>query len=175
MEEWQFKEIMDLSQLKWIKNVKHQGKNNDWAYNDLNEMSIPEAKIFCLSWRSCKDIPNAQEPYKGDLMLLLQRARVSHIIEFLDNKVHDDERNEWSIYRRVKALWMPPEKLDWTKLPHQKDIFGFDYLVGDGKAHSLASVNKMHQFHQHWDHKGGLSAFQKHLDKILSEIMLTSE
>jgi hypothetical protein len=166
---------MDLSQLKWIKNVKHQEKDKNWAYDRAYEMPIPEAKIFRLHWRSYEDKANAQKPCKGNLMLLIQKAKVTHIVEFLDNKVYVNHQNEWDIYRIVQAVRMPPEGIDWEKLPHQSHVFGFDYLVGDGKAHSLASANKMHQFHQHWDHKGGLSAFQKHLDKILSEIMLTSE
>jgi hypothetical protein len=171
----QLKQIMDLSQLKWIKNVNYQNKNKHWAYNKLDEMSIPEAKIFCLNWQGYKDKLNAQQPFKGDLMLLLQRAKVTHVVEFLDDEVYENDQPEWGIYRIVKALWMPPKNLDWKKFPHQRFVFGFNHLVGDGKAHCLASANKMPQFHQYWDHEGGLSTFQKHLDKILSEIILTSE
>ena len=49
---------MDLSKLSWIKNVKHQGSDNLWAYDKPNYMVIPEAKIFRLNWRDAKtDIP----------------------------------------------------------------------------------------------------------------------
>ena len=40
---------MDLSELKWLKNVK---PDQGWAYERLNEMSIPEARIFRLHWKN---------------------------------------------------------------------------------------------------------------------------
>ena len=160
---------MDLTQLKWIKNVKHKGDDRYWAY-EPKYMSIPEAKIFCLNWRSHKDKDNAQKPCKGDLMLLLQKAKVTHIVEFLDNDIYGGDRDEWGIYRIVKALWIPPEKFAWENLPHQREFFGFNYVVGDGHAHSLADSNKMRQFHEHWDLQGGLQAFQNHVHDILRKI-----
>ncbi|MEH2440477.1 hypothetical protein [Nostoc sp.] len=157
--------VMDLSKLSWIKNVKHQGKDKPWAY-ERPFMQIPEARIFCLNWRwpDPKDKTHAQKPLKDDLMLLLQKAKVTHLVEFVDNEVYRNDSREWGTYMVVKALWMPPENLDWKKLPHQKDFFGFDYVVGDGAAHNLAEENKMHQFHQYWDKQGGLKAFQNQLD-----------
>jgi hypothetical protein len=166
---------MDISQLKWIKNVKHQGNDKCWAYDKPNEMSIPEAKIFRLHWRSLQDEDNAQRPTKGDQMLLLQRATVTHVVEFLDDKVYKNNESEWGMYRIVQVVWMPPVGFVWENLPHQKDFFGYDYVVGDGQAHSLTSDSRMSQFHTHWDPLGGLSAFQKHLDAVFTKIMLTSE
>ena len=61
---------MDLSQLKWLKNVHN--KDVDWVYK-LNEMPIPEARVFLLHWR--KDKIDAQQPLKGDLIALVQSAR----------------------------------------------------------------------------------------------------
>ncbi len=50
---------------------------------------------------------------------------------------------------------------------HQKEFFGLDYIVGDGRPHSLADNNKMPQFHEYWNQYGGLSRFQNHvLEKI---------
>ena len=156
---------MNFTQLKWIKNVKHQGKDKDWAY-EQKYMDIPEAKIFCLNWRSREEgKANAQKPRKGDLMLLLQRAKVTHMVEFLDDNVYALDREPWGIYRVVKALWMPPEK--WENLPHQREFFGFDYIVGDGHAHSLADSNTMPQFHKYWDRRGGLRAFQKYVSNLI--------
>jgi hypothetical protein len=37
---------MDLSQLKWLKNVK---PDQGWSYDKLSEMPIPEARIFRLN------------------------------------------------------------------------------------------------------------------------------
>lgn len=162
---------MHISRLGWIKNVKHKGDEKDWAYDKLNEMSIPEAKIFRLHWRSGED--NAQQPHKGSQMLLLQRATVTHVVEFLDDQVYKNNNSEWGIYRIVQAIWMPPEKFMWENLPHQREFFGFDYVVGDGQAHSLTSASRMPQFQKHWDSLGGLSAFQKHVDVIFTKITQT--
>jgi len=53
---------MDLSQLKWLKNVK---PDQGWAYDKLDDMPIPEAKIFRLHWRSKDDRANAQQPLRS--------------------------------------------------------------------------------------------------------------
>ena len=159
--------MMNISKLKWIKNVKHQDNHQYWAY--LPEtMQIVEAKIFCLNWRDIKQKSNAQKPSKGDLMILLQRAKVTHIVEFLDDEVYDNSLDEWSIYRVVKAVWMPSKGIMWDDdRLHQKEFFGLDYIVGDGHAHSLADNNKMPQFHEYWNQYGGLSGFKNHvLEKI---------
>ncbi len=74
---------MDLSKLKWIKNVKHKGDDKLWAYDKCEKMPIPEAKIFRLNWRDHSNKDNAKKPSKGDLMLLLQKAKVTHLVEFL--------------------------------------------------------------------------------------------
>jgi hypothetical protein len=158
---------MDLSQLNWLKNVKAQSSERQWAY-ELNDMSIREAKIFCLNWRSIRDIENAKKPLKGDLMLLLQQAKVTHIVEFLDHEVYKRGQSYWDLYRVVKAIWMPPDGLDWNHLPHQREIFGFDYVVGNGSAHSLVDKSKMPQFHQHWE----LPTFQNHLVEVLTQISI---
>lgn len=166
---------MNLSKLSWIKNVKHKGNNKVWAYDNPDDMVIPEAKIFRLNWRDAKNIGNAEKPHKSDLMLLLQKAKVTHVVEFIDDEVYGDDSNEWGIYRIVKALWIPPEGFDWETLPHQQKFFGFDYVVGDGAAHDLSAANRMQQFHQYWDAKGGLEAFQHHIENLLLEISSASE
>lgn len=108
-------------------------------------------------------------------MLLLQKAKVTHLVEFLDDELYGETSSEWGIYRVVKALWMPPEDLDWNKLRHQRDFFGFDYVVGDGAAHDLSAENQMQQFHQYWDAKGGLAVFQNHVGDLISEIPSATE
>lgn len=104
---------MDLIQLKWIKNVKHQVSDKKWAYkyhNNNENKPILKDENFELNWRSSRDKNNAQKPNKGDLMLLLQRAKVTHVVEFLDDKVYEYDRNEWSIHRKVKVIWISPKK-----------------------------------------------------------------
>lgn len=156
---------MDLSQLKWLKNVK---PDQGWAYDKLNEMPVPEAKIFRLNWRRDKD--NAQQPLKGDLMALVQSAKVTHIVELLDDVVYGNAEQEWGIYRVVQAVWMPPEGFDWWNLPHQKEIFGIEDLPPDGAAHDLSRTDRMYQFNQHWQDREGLKSFQQHLVAILNGI-----
>jgi hypothetical protein len=152
---------MDLSQMKWVKNVKPaQG----WAYDKISEMPIPEAKIFRLHWRDDKD--NAQKPLKGDLIALVQSAKVTHVVELLDDVVYENSEKEWGIYRIVRAIWMPPKTFDWVNLPHQRDIFGVEHLPPNGNAHDLSK----NQVSQHWQDLGGLQGFQKHLGDILSQI-----
>lgn len=165
---------MRLSNLKWIKNVRHQDNNRKWAYDKPAEMPISEAKIFCLNWRTPEHRADAEKPRKGELMLLLQNATVTHLVEFVDSDVCEKAPHEWGIYRVVKALWMPPTDFNWSKLPHQREYFGFDYVVGDGIVHDVATDGKidgkMPKFHQYWDEKGGLEAFQKHIDRLLTKI-----
>lgn len=158
---------MDLSQLKWLKNVR---TDQGWAYEKLHEMPIPEARIFRLHWRSQDDKANAQQPLKGDLVALVQSARVTHIVELLDDAVYENAEKEWGIYRVVKAVWMPSEGLDWLHLPHQKEIFGIEDLPPDGIAHDLSRADRMYQFNQYWKDLGGLQGFQQHLSKILIQI-----
>lgn len=72
--------MIDLSVLKWLKNVR---RDQSWAYR-LDEMVILEAKIFRLTWRNKV---NASKPQKGQQMLLLQKAKVTHVVEFIDKKL----------------------------------------------------------------------------------------
>jgi hypothetical protein len=79
--------LIDLSKFKWTKNVKW---DEDWAYEPHRgrpgSMAIPEARIFCLEWK-LNSQENAKKPHKGELILLHQRAKVTHIAEFLDLKL----------------------------------------------------------------------------------------
>jgi hypothetical protein len=112
-----------------LKNVK---PDQGWAYDKPDEMPIPEARIFRLHWRSRNDKVNAQQPLKGDLIALVQLARVTHIVEILDDTVYENTEAEWSIYRVVRAFWMPAKGFDWWNLPHQKDVFGVEHLPQNG-------------------------------------------
>jgi hypothetical protein len=158
---------MDLSRLKWLKNVK---PDQGWAYDELSEMSIPEAKTFRLHWRSQDDETNAQQPLKDDLIALVQLARVTHVVELIDDVVYKNSEKEWGIYRVVKAVWMPPDQLDWWNLPHQREVFGIEDLPPDGAVHDLSRADRMYQFNQHWRDLGGLQGFQQHLGNILAQI-----
>lgn len=161
---------MDLSRLKWTKNIK---PDYGWAYQPERgtriAMEFPEAKIFGLNWKT-KDKGNAGKPKEGDLILLHQQAKVTHIAKFLDNELYDTGDTNWGIYRIVRAVWIPPLGKDWATLPHQDEMFGFDVFIMDGLAHNLDTPDKMSKFHEHWSSRGGLAAFQNHLVTKLANI-----
>ncbi|MGB5961960.1 MAG: hypothetical protein WBG73_14930 [Coleofasciculaceae cyanobacterium] len=162
---------MDLSRLKWTKNIRpYQG----WAYKPERgtpiAMELPEAKIFGLTWKT-KAKGNAGRPQEGDLILLHQQARVTHIAEFLDNKLYKNTSEpEWGIYRVVRAVWMPPLDKDWYTLPHQDEIFGFNVSIWNGLARNLDAPGTRSKFYEHWTNRGGLVGFQNHLVTQLSQI-----
>jgi hypothetical protein len=162
---------VDLSRLKWTKNIKPE---QGWAYKPERgtpiAMELPEAKIFGLTWANTRR-GNAVEPKQGDLILLHQHAKVTHIAEFLDNNLYDNiSEPDWGIYRVVRAVWTPPSGKDWATLPHQDEMFGFDVFIMDGLAHNLDTPGRMPKFHQHWSSQGGLAAFQRHLATELNQI-----
>lgn len=65
---------MDLTELKWTKNVNHQGNDKYWAYQNID----PDSNIFPLNWKK-KQANNALKPEKSDLILLRQRGKVTHM------------------------------------------------------------------------------------------------
>jgi len=151
--------FMDFSKVKWLKNIRPE---TGWAYQSKTDIQMPEAKIFQLHWRLKSD-PSLNAPQKGDLMALVQNARLTHVVEVLDKNVYGTD-DDWAAYRVVQAAWVPSTDFDWSTLPHQKKVFG------DGSAHSLEHPDKMDQFNQHWKDKGGLKGFQEHLAHVLSDI-----
>lgn len=156
---------MDFSKVKWLKNIRPE---TGWAYQSKTDIQMPEAKIFQLHWRLKSD-PSLNAPQKGDLMALVQNARLTHVVEVLDKNVYGTD-DDWAAYRVVQAAWVPSTDFDWSTLPHQKKVFGVEYLPPDGSAHSLEHPDKMDQFNQHWKDKGGLKGFQEHLAHVLSDI-----
>ena len=167
----QARRMLDLSRLKWTKNIKDP--YGRWAYEPYLgapvAMELPEARIFGLAWKSKDDWSNAEKPQKGDLILLHQKARVTHIVEVLDNKVYERNNPDWGIYRVVQAVWIPPLGKDWATIPHHNEMFGFDVFIMDGLAHNLDAPGEMPKFHERWDQEGGLIAFKEHLVTKLDE------
>ncbi len=156
---------MDFSKVKWLKNIT---PGPGWAYQSTTDIQMPEAKIFQLSWKLKSD-PSLSAPQKGDLMTLVQHARMTHIVEVLDNTVYGNG-DEWASYRVVQAVWMPSTDLDWNSLPHQRKIFGVEHLPQDGFAHSLDQPDRMERFNQYWGDKDGLEGFQKRLAHVIIDI-----
>lgn len=148
----------DLSKILFIKNVRDPGGN--WAYtlNLIQRMNGSfEGRIFELFWLPSSK--GAKAASKGDLMLLNQQAKITHIVEMLDDDVRE---NSVGYFRWVRVVWMPEEP-DWSKLPHQREVIGFEPpTIGGGTAYSLANLSK---FQETWN---SLEAFQQHVFQVLT-------
>lgn len=153
---------IDLSNLKWTKNVNHPDPNIDWAYSH-NEIRYPFlVPEFNLHWRKEQE-ENAKKPKKGDLILVRQKTKVTHLVKVIDNHPEHTPNGDYSIYRRVQLLWMAQEP--WAATPHQNDIFGFDAdFPRNGKAIDLDNIDDLTE---HFIALGGKTAFQEHIAQKL--------
>ncbi|MHC5763707.1 hypothetical protein, partial [Nostoc sp.] len=107
---------MDLTELKWTKNVNHQGDDKYWAYQNID----PDSNIFPLNWKK-EQAKNALKPEESDLILLRQRGKVTHIVKLL-NKTLDEDHGEFGISRLVEVVWIA----DYSSLlPEQDMVFGY--------------------------------------------------
>ncbi|XGV95352.1 MAG: caspase domain-containing protein [Leptolyngbya sp. BL-A-14] len=145
----------DLSELLYIKNVRDP--NGGWAYTLKHIQEVGgsvESRVFELFWLSTSK--GAKLASKGDLMILNQQAKVTHIVEMLDDEIR---KNELGYFRWVRVVWMPQEE-NWFQLPHQKEILGFEPpRFGGGTAYSFTSPN-FGKFHAAWNN---LQDFQQHV------------
>ncbi|OUC15000.1 MAG: hypothetical protein B0A82_09200 [Alkalinema sp. CACIAM 70d] len=145
------------SKILFIKNIR---RDEGWAYtfDDIQQIGgSVERRVFELFWSLAgKGVKSAS---KGDLMLLNQQARITHVVEMLDDEVRKDE---WGYFRWVRVVWMPEES-DWYKLPHQRNVLGFEPpKIGGGTAYSLVNLGK---FQETWS---SLEDFQQHVFQILT-------
>jgi hypothetical protein len=147
------------SKILFIKNVKDP--SGRWAYR-LTGVKDNQEPVFELMWRLSSH--GVSLPKTGDLMLLHQQARVTHVTEFLDEQIR---KTDFGYLRLVKVAWMPTQQ-DWYKIPHQKEILGFSPRYSDGNTHDLRSPNFL-TFRNAWER---LSDFQLHVVERLQEIDL---
>lgn len=145
----------DPAKILFMKNVKDPER---WAYS-LDRMQKSETRSFELFWR--KGSHGYQRPLPGDLMILHQLAKVTHVVEFLDDQIRETDNG---FFRWVRAVWMPEQ--NWSQLPHQKEVLGFSPNYADGNTHSLKSPN-FTTFREAWSN---LEEFQNHLVKCLTTI-----
>ncbi len=171
--------LMDLSRLKWIKVVTPPaGWTYDWAY--LPDYLIAELKkgeqiiykngltIFPLGFKDIK----AENPEINDLMALTQRSKITHIVEFLDDKPYeeyDEEGTKW-FCRYVKVVWWKPELKTWEDLPDREIVLGCDISPQQTIPYEFSSFKN---FQEEWGNKGGLEQFRAHLAEQL-KLMATS-
>lgn len=148
---------MDLAGLKWTKNVKPNDK--DWAYDNIDS----DLRIFCLHWRdSYKE--NAYKPKEGELIILRQCAKVTHIVKLLNNTLYSEgSKTDFNICRLVQVVWVTK---DWHNPPANEEVF--DCPINFPPNGKVIELEKIQDFKQQWDNQGGLSAFQKRIQKILN-------
>ena len=152
----------DSSKLLYIKNVRDL--DGGWAYTlkHIQEIGgLVESRVFELHWSPAGR--GAKLASKDDLMILNQQAKVTHVVEMLDDEVRKDESG---YFRWVRVVWMPQEK-DWYQLPHQREILGFEPpRIGGGTVYSFTSPN-FGKFHAAWNN---LQDFQKHIFQVLMKL-----
>ena len=151
----------DSSKLLYIKNVRD---SSGWAYTLKHIQSLDDSvksRVFELFWSPAGR--GAKSASKGDLMILNQQAKVTHVVEMLDDEVR---KNESGYFRWVRVVWMPQEE-DWSQLPHQREILGFEPpKIGGGTAYSFISPN-FGKFHAAWN---SLQDFQQHVFQCLTGV-----
>jgi hypothetical protein len=153
------KETMNLQSLQWTKNVRPA---EGWAYNQFKATNL-----FKLAWRD--DEANANRPERYDLILLRQHGYVTHLVKVLNRQAErDDDPNVFNIYRIVEVAW----SIDFSNPPasaRAEVIFGYpevqNYMSGDAMR-----LEELPTFKEAWDSKGGLSAFQKHVQSSLTDV-----
>lgn len=151
---------MNLTGLKWTKNVKnHNGRY--WTYKDKTEYIEPAENIFGLSWKYSQ-AENARQPQKEDLIILRQHARVTHVVQVLDNELYKDlTAKEFSFYRMVKAVWIVD---NWHNPPTYEQVFGHKiFFPRDGKVLNLENIEV---FQDSWHSKAGMIGFQAHVQNL---------
>ncbi len=156
---------IDFTRLKWTKNVNHP---EVWVYRH-NEISYPYlVPEFKLHWKKEHGAGKLQE---GDLILLRQRTKVTHLVKVLDDQIHGDPNaSGFALTRRVQVLWIAPESLHtpdahiWDNAPSQDDVFGFDVKLQSGRAIELDHIGDLNE---EFKDQGGLAAFQKRVAEKL--------
>lgn len=159
---------MNLSRLKWVKVVTPP---KDWKhYWAVSPSEIKDASDPVIHHNGLTIVPlgfkheGAEKLESGDLMALTQHAKITHIVEILDEQPY--EKGGW-FHRYVKIIWWKPE-MNWDKLPHRKKVLGFDVPIQKGVPYEFAT--SFDAFRERWGNQGGLAAFQEHVAEQLSLI-----
>ena len=128
---------------------------------------VPE---FDLHWKTEQDA-NIRRPQEGDLILLRQRTKVTHLGMTLDDQIRDAPKSPTHpLIRRVQVLWMANEPLNtldaqiWDNAPDQNDVFGFNVHLEGGSVMLLENIKVLNET---FKDQGGLPAFQKRVAEKL--------
>lgn len=106
---------------------------------------------------------NARKPKEGELILLRQNKKVTHIVKLLNNTLYDDRTgSDFSTCRLVEAVWMVDK---WNTPPEQNLVFDYALHLEGGDVMHLETLPT---FINKWGTPGGLQAFQKHVQDVLN-------
>ena len=108
---------MNLDNLKWIKYINPQG-DEVRAYEEWKLDSV-----FSLHWKA-DQINNAKQVQRSDLILLLQKGYVTHLVEVTDDSPRKVDDSEWGVVRDIRVLWVADFKHE-NHIPRQRDLFGY--------------------------------------------------
>ncbi|MEI6331676.1 MAG: hypothetical protein ACOYN8_12230 [Pseudanabaena sp.] len=157
---------IDLSRLKWTKNVDNP---DVWVYRH-NEISYPYlVPEFKLHWAKGEKA-NCGKPDIGDIILLRQQTKVTHLVMPLDDQIGNVSNPTHPLIRRVQVLWIAPESLHtpdaqiWDDALSQNDVFGFNVRLEGGDVMLLENIKALTET---FKDQGGLDAFQKRVAEKL--------
>jgi hypothetical protein len=146
---------MNLGNLKWIKYVNPQG-DEPWAYA---HWQFNHTELHRLHWKIDQE-GNARQVNLGDLVLLLQKSHVTHLIEIMDDAPRREGEGEWSIVRDVKVLWVADFKHE-NYIPRQRDLFGYSPKYAGGIVKNLENLKDIPP---NWH---SLDIFRRHVAGLL--------
>ncbi|MBE9078333.1 hypothetical protein IQ241_13695 [Romeria aff. gracilis LEGE 07310] len=142
-----------LSKLKWIKAVRDP---NGWAYTRDRFQDSPHTidhnyvTIFPLDFATNK----AEMIEAADQIALVQNGKLTHLVEILDCEPYEGKQG---FHRLCRVLWWRPDIADWTALPPQQDLLGFEPALPDDEAHQIDTLSG---FAARWGENGRLAGFQ---------------
>ncbi|NJR14621.1 MAG: hypothetical protein HC785_02225 [Calothrix sp. CSU_2_0] len=100
---------------------------------------------------------------RGDLIILIQHNRITHVVEVLDDEIRETEAG---YFRWVRVVWMP--KGDWSRLPAQERLLGFPssglVSLANKTPISLSNSKLIDFSYTCWY---SFEAFQKHIFELL--------
>ncbi|MBD2412575.1 hypothetical protein FACHB389_00975 [Nostoc calcicola FACHB-389] len=154
---------MDLNGLIWTKNVKPID-GEYWAYESISIIN-PDLKIFALHWRNQegKDEDNAKAPQEGELMILRQYGKVTHIVEMLNDRLYREKNtgDGFNIYRLVQVVWITD---NWHNPPENHKLF--DCTINFPRFGKAIKLENIHAFQERWGKEK--LAFQQHVRNVLN-------
>jgi uncharacterized caspase-like protein len=165
------KDLSECDPSKILLIAKVCDPNGGWAYtlDHIQQMGdLAHSQIFKLFKLSSIEIIINQDRCpisKGDLILLSQHERITHVVEVIDDQFNEDEAGYY--FRWVQVVWISEEQ-DWTKLPNQDKVLGFRIQGFAGyKMYEFTLFAKCCYFSKTcWS---GLDAFQQNVFRTLTD------